>query len=47
MLSNLDDPKDFCIKKILKKEDDDYIVGLDNEEEFNKIYHLFVEKSLN
>jgi len=43
-LTNIKNPKDFLIQKT-DKEDPDYLVNLDNEEEFNKAFELF-NKSL-
>ena len=40
VLSNLDDPEDFCIKKLIKKDGNDFICGLDSEDEFNEILNL-------
>jgi len=47
LLSNLDKPTDFCIKKIVKKDGIDYINGLTNEQEFNEILNLVTEKFQN
>lgn len=41
-LANVEDPKDFCIRKIVIKDEREYLTYLDNEEEFN-----FVLKELN
>lgn len=43
-LTNIKNPKDFLIQKT-DKNDSDYLVNLDNEEEFNKAFELF-NKSL-
>lgn len=47
VLSNLDNPEDFCIRKLIIKDGEDYIVGLENEEEFNKVFKIFGEKFMN
>ena len=39
-LTNIKNPKDFLIQKT-DKDDPDYLVNLDNEEEFNKAFDLF------
>ena len=39
-LSNLSNPEDFCIRKIVTENDEDYIVGLDSDEEFDKILEI-------
>lgn len=36
-LANPNDENDFCIKKIIKKDLEELIVSLDNEEEFNQV----------
>ena len=46
ILVNLNDTKDFCIKKLVSLEGKDYIRGLDNKEEFDKIFKLFVQKNV-
>ncbi len=46
ILSNADNPKDFCIRKLIKENNEDYIVGLDNDEEFDRIYDIFSKKYL-
>lgn len=45
-LTNLNQIKDFCIKKVLKDDNGELVVGLDSEEEFNNILSLFVNKYL-
>lgn len=44
VLSNLSNPNDFCIRKLIKENNEDYIVGLDSKEEFDKIFALFSNK---
>ena len=39
-LTNIKNPKDFLIQKV-DKNDKEYLVNLDNEEEFNKALDLF------
>ncbi len=39
-LTNVKNPKDFIIQKI-DKEDNDYLINLDNEEEFERALKLF------
>lgn len=43
-LSNLDNPNDFCIRKVIKDNDSDYIVGLTDDKEFDEILELFNRK---
>lgn len=44
VLSNSNDPNDFCIRKLITEEGKEYIVGLDGDEEFDKIYEIFSKK---
>ena len=41
--SNEEDPKDFCIRK-LASDDNDALVGLDSDEEFDYALSLFLDK---
>lgn len=41
--SNEEDPKDFCIRK-LAKDDNDLLIGLDSNEEFDYALKLFIAK---
>ena len=47
LLSNLDNPTDFCIKKLIRKDGEPYIRGLSSEEEFNEILQLISEEFKN
>ena len=44
LLSNLDNPRDFCIKKVMIDNDEEYAVQLDSEEEFRDILNLIALK---
>lgn len=44
LLSELNNPENFCIRKIKVKNNEEYIVGLDSDEEFNTILKLLTEK---
>lgn len=44
VLSNFDDPSDFCIRKLVINNDQEYIVGLEDREEFNNVLKLFNDK---
>jgi len=46
-LSEINNPENICIRKIKIKDNEEYIVGLDTEEEFNTILKLFTEKYTN
>ncbi|MGN1337675.1 MAG: hypothetical protein ACI4WW_04290 [Candidatus Coprovivens sp.] len=41
LFANLDDVNDICVRKVVVDEEDDYIVGLDNQEEFDRVMLLF------
>lgn len=43
-LNNINDIEDFCIKKIIIKDNEEYIVGLDTDEEFFKALAIFQKK---
>ena len=44
ILENREDENDIAIRKVIKKEDGEYVVKLDNNDEFEKIMYLFKEK---
>lgn len=44
-LSNIDDEEDFCIRKIEKEKDDQLLVGLDSDQEFDRAMLLFMKKN--
>lgn len=44
VLSNLDDPSDFCFRRLVNDNNQEYIVGLENREEFNNVLKLFNDK---
>ena len=43
VLDNLDKVTDFCIKKLIQKDGNDYLTGLDSEAEFNEILDLVAD----
>ena len=43
-LNNINDVKDFCIRKRIFEENESYIVGLENDEEYDNAIKLFQEK---
>ena len=45
LLSNVNDVKDSCIRKITIQDDEEYISRLDSDNEFDIILNLFVEKN--
>lgn len=44
VLSNVSDHNDIAIRRILEKDDKEYLEKLDSEEEFEKIINLFYER---
>lgn len=47
LLSELNNPENFCIRKTKIKNNEEYIVGLDSDEEFDTILKLLTEKYTN
>lgn len=45
-LSNMDNPEDFCIKKIIKKNNEELIYAIDSVEEFDKVMSIFAKEYL-
>lgn len=43
-LTNISDERDFCIRKVKHENDQDLLVGLDDEEEFKLALRLFTIK---
>lgn len=43
-LNNINDYEDFCIRKEIIEDNEEYIIGLDNEEELEKALKLFEKK---
>lgn len=44
-LSNIEDPEDFCIRKVENDKNEGLLVGLDSNEEFDKALLLYSEKN--
>lgn len=44
-LSNLQDEKDFCIRKVAHQGTEEVLIGLDNDEEFNQALMYFTNKN--
>ena len=44
VLSNSNNPNDFCIRKLVVEEGKEYIIGLNGDEEFDRIYEIFSKK---
>ena len=42
VLSNLDDPSDFCFRRLVNDNNQEYIVGLENREEFNNVLQAYI-----
>ena len=45
LLSNVKNVKDSCIRKISIENNEEYLCRLDNENEFDTVLNLFVEKN--
>ena len=43
-LNNINDYEDFCVRKEIIEDNEEYIIGLDNEEELEKALKLFEKK---
>ena len=43
-LNNINDIEDFCIRKKIKEDEDFYLIGLENDEEFYNALELFEKK---
>ena len=46
VLSDLENPKDFCVRKLIKENGEDYVIKLDGEEEFNRVLAKFQKEFL-
>ena len=46
-LSDLENPENFCIRKLIKENNEEYIIGLDSKEEFDNVLNLFTQKYTN
>lgn len=44
-LANADDPEDFCIRKIILKNNEEILTGLDSDEEFDMALDMFIKKN--
>ena len=47
ILSDLDNPNDFCIKKLINENNYEYIIELNDKEEFNNVLKIFIDKYTN
>ena len=47
VLAVLENPEKFCIRKLIKENEEEYIIGLDSKEEFDNVLKTFVENYLN
>jgi len=46
-LSNIDKPDDFCIRKLIHKDNEDFIIGLNDNHEFDRVFTIFYNKYQN
>lgn len=44
VLVNKDDEQDIAIRKVIKKEDREYLIKLDTEDEFEEVMSIFYDK---
>lgn len=44
-LNNILDPQDFCIRKYIIESEEEYLVGLDNKQEYDSAIKYFIEKN--
>ena len=44
-LASAEDPEDFCIRKVVIKDNDEILTGLDSEEEFDIALDAFIKKN--
>ena len=47
VLSDIENPENFCIRKLINENNEDFIIGLDSKEEFDTILKIFTEKYTN
>ena len=47
ILSNLDNPADFFVKKLINEKNNEYIIGLDTNEEVYNVLKIFTDKYTN
>lgn len=45
-MTNLNDRKDFCVRKSVKQNEKEYFVGLKDEEELKYALKLFIDKNI-
>jgi len=43
-LANIENPEDFCIRKVEMENGEEYLVGLESREEFNTVLEAFADK---
>lgn len=46
LFANINDNSDICFRKTVIENDEEFYVGLDNEEEFNKVVSYFAKDYL-
>ena len=44
-LASADDPEDFCIRKVVIKNNEEILIGLDSDEEFDLALDAFIKKN--
>lgn len=44
--AEVENPKNFCFRKTIIEDGEEYYIGLDDENEFNKVLLFFTKKNL-
>lgn len=44
-LANIENQKDFCVRKEITDNNEVYLTGLDNSQEFDEAMNLFIKKN--
>lgn len=47
VLADLENPKNYCVRKLEEENGNQFIIGIDTEEEFNNVMTLFAQKYTN
>lgn len=45
--ADLDNPENFCIRKLVKENEEEFFEGLNSKEEFDTLLNLFMQKYTN
>lgn len=47
ILSDLENPSKFCIKRLIMQNNYEYITGIDSKDEFDNVLKIFIDKYTN